>query len=363
MTKPRILFLWARYSGYMAACWKQLAALGFDVRVVAIASKPSDASDPHFDPQILDGLPTTLIPSTKANDWRHLEATLPSEKPDCVVMSGWQFRGYVKAVRNNLFGDAPLVLCSDNPIRHDWRQKLGAHLLRGLLDRCDRVLVPGESGFQLMKSWRVAPEKIVKGLYGVDETALLPCLESRRKKGWPKNFIFTGRFCERKGVDLLLEAYGRYRTQTENSWGLICCGRGELQSSVSSQPGVINAGFVQPHDLPAQLSSSSCFVLASRSDAWPLSLVEAALSGLPIICSSACGSAAELTRDLYSGRVVPPNQVDPLAAALGWMHERTDELDTMGQRSQALALPYTSSQWAKRWQHVLKDLNVHSHVS
>ena len=364
MRPTRVLFLWARYSGYMASCWRQLSNHSdIDVNVIALSSSPGDASDPHFDASILDGISVRLIEESDALDRDRLHALLPKETPDVVVVSGWAFPGYLAAIRSGALSEARVILCSDNQIKHTWRQTFGAHKIRWLLRRASLVFVPGESGYQLMRSWHVPPEKIVKGLYGVDESSLSPCVNMRTEQQWPKNFIFTGRYCKRKGVDLLLKAYSKYRSRVAKPWGLVCCGRGELGEMLDGQPGVVDQGFVQPSDLACQLAHASAFVLASRSDAWPLSLVEAALSGLPIICTSVCGSAAELTRDLYSGRVVPPSDVNSLASAMEWVHERESDLSELGRRSRELGLAYTAHAWAERWQHALQriGLDIHSH--
>lgn len=354
----RVLFLWARYSGYMAACWKQLAACPeIQVNVVAISSRPGDKSDPSFDKGILEGVSTHLVSKQDAGSLNRLESHLPDEVPDVIVLSGWEFPGYLSAVRNGPYRNVPVILCSDNPIRHTWRQRLGAFRIAWLMKRASLVFVPGERGFQLMKSWSLPDRKIAKGLYGVDEAAFAKCLDERNSKNWPRHFVFTGRYSERKGVDVMLAAYKKYRKSKPSPWGLLCCGRGELESQLSGCDGVVNRGFIQPNELPSVLSNASAFVLASRADAWPLSLVEAALSGLPIICTAACGSSAELVRDGFNGRVVPGADIDALAGAMCWAHDHVDPSNAFGQRSQSLGLAYTSSEWSARWREAIHQVN------
>ena len=357
MKSTRVLFLWARYSGYMAACWRMLAQRpGFKIDIVAVASKPQDKSDPTFDASILEGLSPSLITHADAQHAKTIIPHLPELQPDIIVVSGWQFPGYVELLRQKRFSSVPLIVCSDNPIRHSWRQRLGRYRIGWLLRRADRIFVPGESGFQLMRFWNVPHHKIVKGVYGVDESALSSSVEIREQKGWPKNFLFTGRYSARKGVDLLVEAYRHYRQSCDQPWGLVCCGRGELASNLADQPGVIDRGFVQPEDLPEVFGSASAFVLASRSDAWPLSIVEAAVSGLPILCTSACGSSAELVRDLYNGRIVPPNDVEGLLEAMNWFHGQSVGLKEMGARSLGFGRAYSSAEWTIRWERCIQEV-------
>ena len=249
-----------------------------------------------------------------------------------------------------------MIVCSDNPIRHNLRQRLGIFRVRWLLNRASRVFVPGDRGYQLMKYWGLADEKIVKGLYGVDEFNLQPAIDMREMNGWPKKFLFTGRYCHRKGLDVLLSAYTDYRSRHGDPWDLVCCGRGELGTSLGGLAGVIDRGFVQPGDLTAELAGASVFVLPSRADAWPLSLVEAALSGLPVICTAACGSSAELVRDRFNGRVVATANSDALSEAMSWMHQNQTRLPTFGQRSSELGSAYTASEWAFRWSSEIEQI-------
>ena len=68
-------------------------------------------------------------------------------------------------------------------------------------------------------------------------------------------------------------------------------------------------------DIGSLLASSSVFVLASRYEGLPLSILEAMRSGLPIIASDV-GGVPELVVDGVTGRLVPPEDPDALAAAM-----------------------------------------------
>jgi glycosyltransferase involved in cell wall biosynthesis len=65
-------------------------------------------------------------------------------------------------------------------------------------------------------------------------------------------------------------------------------------------------------DVPGLLSDADVFVLASRSEGLPLSVIEAMAAGLPVVASDV-GGVGELVREGETGLLVPPG--DP--AALG----------------------------------------------
>jgi glycosyltransferase involved in cell wall biosynthesis len=68
-------------------------------------------------------------------------------------------------------------------------------------------------------------------------------------------------------------------------------------------------------DVAEQLAQSDVFVLASRSEGMPLSVLEAMAAGLPVVASSV-GGVPELVVAGETGLLVPPGDIDALADAL-----------------------------------------------
>ena len=68
-------------------------------------------------------------------------------------------------------------------------------------------------------------------------------------------------------------------------------------------------------DVPSLLSNADVFVLASRSEGLPLSVVEAMAAGLPVVASDV-GGLRELVRDGETGMLVPSRDPAALADAL-----------------------------------------------
>jgi glycosyltransferase involved in cell wall biosynthesis len=137
---------------------------------------------------------------------------------------------------------------------------------------------------------------------------------------------------------------------------LICCGKGELESHLQSQPGIENRGFVQPGEMKDIWLNAGAFLLPSRFDPWPLALVEAATAGLPVICTQVCGSSVEIIRSGYNGIIIPADDAQALAQALLKIHNNYNDLPIWGQRAQSFAEPYGTEIWAERWLSIIKSV-------
>jgi glycosyltransferase involved in cell wall biosynthesis len=93
------------------------------------------------------------------------------------------------------------------------------------------------------------------------------------------------------------------------------------------------------NDVPELLAAADVFVLPSYYEALPMSVIEAMLSGLPVVASDVRGPREQVV-DNVTGLLVPPRQVEPLAAALARLADDPALRATMGEagRERAMAL-------------------------
>ena len=354
----RVVICWAGISGYLAAGWRALAAVE-DIDLHVVTYGPKRDSMARFDDSLLEGVPCTLLEKEALlADPAMVEPIVSRHEPDVVVIPGWMIPAYRRLPSARSLSGARFVLGMDTPWRGTWRQRMARWRLAPLLRRVDRVMVTGERCWQYARHLGVPERAIRRGVYGIDYDAFASAGAQRctAAEGWPRHFIYVGRYVKSKGLDVLLKAYQRYRECHEQPFALSCCGSGPLQAQLAAAPGVTDHGFVQPADLPRVLSEQGVFVMASRFDPWPLAIVEACASGLPVICTEACGSSVELIRPYDNGLTVPTDDADALAAAMSWMHAHTVALPAMGQRGQALAAAYRPQLWARRMAGLVREL-------
>jgi glycosyltransferase involved in cell wall biosynthesis len=124
----------------------------------------------------------------------------------------------------------------------------------------------------------------------------------------------------RKGVDLLLDAMALLWRDVPAAT-LNIFGRGDAEHELRAHAARIDPG---GHRIQfegwvpnprSRLGSFTLFCLASRSDNYPLAIIDAMLSGLPVVATSV-GGIAEAVEDSGCGRVVPPEAPGALAAAM-----------------------------------------------
>lgn len=343
----------------MASCWRDLLDIGTDVRVVAIDQFKSDPSAPNFDASILGDVPHETISVDTANDGQAIERIVDDFNPDVIALGGWMFSGYSALLRSKRLRETPIILCSDNPYRGDWRQRIGYWKVRSLLKRADRVAVPGARGVKLMRFWNVPQAKIRTGLYGINYEQIAASANDRDISDWPKRFLYIGRMDDRKGVDRLLKGYQKYRDQVSEPWQLRCIGKGTYESQALATEGVVHTQKLPPEAIPAEMAAAGCFVICSRYDCWPLVIAEACSAGLPVIATPECGSTAELLNNGENGLLLNLNSTaTDIAAAMNRIHQMSAaKLNEWGHTGQSLAAPFSSSSWADRWQKIITELS------
>jgi glycosyltransferase involved in cell wall biosynthesis len=95
-------------------------------------------------------------------------------------------------------------------------------------------------------------------------------------------------------------------------------------------------GQLPPEEVRRVLWASDAFVLNTRRDPNPLSAIEAAAAGLPIVMSAVAGNIRELVEASNTGFVIR-DPVDPSEALHAVLAASDTELAEMGSRAVVLA--------------------------
>lgn len=177
-----------------------------------------------------------------------------------------------------------------------------------------------------IESERVDPARVRVLPPGVDLEAWT--FRPRRPPVRPR-LLFVGADFERKGGDLLLEAF-RSRLR----------GRAELdvvtRADVPPEPGVrVHRAEPNSPELRRLFAEADLFVLPSRAECFGIAVIEAMASGLPVVMGDA-GAAREIVDDGETGWVVRPD-VTELARVLEMAVSQPERLPAMGRRARDVA--------------------------
>ncbi|WP_336973138.1 glycosyltransferase family 4 protein [Sphingobium aromaticiconvertens] len=138
--------------------------------------------------------------------------------------------------------------------------------------------------------------------------------------GEPPNLIFMGIVGKRKGVDVLLEALAEPALRAL-PWRAIIGGNGEVDAARrrADELGLTDrvefTGWIGAEEVHSILCRGDVYVLPSRQENQPMSILEAMACGLPVV-STLIGAIPEQVIDGETGFLVPPGEAGALADAL-----------------------------------------------
>ena len=192
--------------------------------------------------------------------------------------------------------------------------------LRTALGAADRVILVGEPLRVFFKSYIGSDRNFVVVPNGIN----LPFPRPERPKldEEPRRLVSVSNLHEGKGVDLTLRALAHLAKEGIDDWTYRIIGGGREQASLHELAAKLGlarkvtfVGPVRHADIFDHLAGSEIFVLPSYREAFGIAYLEAMATGLLTIGVTGQGPA-QFIRDGENGILVPPRDVDALAAAL-----------------------------------------------
>ena len=219
-------------------------------------------------------------------------------------------------------------------------------LVRGFLfRRMDFWLVNGVASKDYLVSIGVNEESITAAWCSVDNSLYFATTKSssyRDRKRW----ISVGALNQRKGHDLLINAWGEQTPEFHANNELFIVGDGPDKDSLmnlANQLGLENVtftGYKAPDEIPQIYNQSDVFVFPTTMDIWGLVVNEAMASGLPIVCSQYAGCHPDLVGE-SNGIVIDPYDIEQFANDIGEFERKSSEWKSMGNESMKIIANYT----------------------
>nr|WP_314876126.1 glycosyltransferase family 4 protein [uncultured Pseudomonas sp.] len=236
-------------------------------------------------------------------------------------------------------GKPTVVTYHSDIVKQKWLRMLYQPLMHRFLSSVDRIVA---SSPNYVVSSPVLPrykDKVTVIPFGLDK-ATHPVPTPERLAHWRERlgerfFLFVGALRYYKGLDYLLEAAALTKLP------VVILGSGHLEAELKRQAavkGVENVHFLgglADDDKVALLQLCYAFVFPShlRSEAFGISLLEAAMYGKPLIsCEMGTGTTFINIAD-ETGRVVPPRDAPALAKAMRELWDDPEMAQSMGARA------------------------------
>ena len=241
----------------------------------------------------------------------NLERRLERETPDVVHVHGWRLSQWVAtwcASRG-----IPVIYTEHSTIS-DWG---------GPVDACAPDLLAGAGDVACVSD--AARASLARWMPGRDialhhHIIRLPEIARSPRQGGTIRLTTVARLRAEKGLDILLRAAARLRSYGV-SFQLEIVGDGPMREDLMRLRGDLGldacvnlTGGLGAPAVREKLRQTDIFVLASRTEALSLALLEAMAHGVAIV-ASAVGGIPEFIRDGETGLLVQPESVDGLAEA------------------------------------------------
>lgn len=172
--------------------------------------------------------------------------------------------------------------------------------------------------------------------------------------------LAMGRLSKEKGFDDLLYAFRKVNDQHPGcTLTIIGEGpeRGELEllrerlglSGCVLLPGLVTT-------IEVFLRQASMFVLSSRFEGFPNALCEAMAYGLPVIATDCRSGPREIIRDGEDGLLVPPGDLDALAAAMDSLMSDPERRARLGGRAMDITQRFGVEKVMGMWEKILEPI-------
>lgn len=167
-------------------------------------------------------------------------------------------------------------------------------------------------------------------------------------------FLFFGQITSHKGIDILLEAMRQVQLQHPNM-RLIIAGKGEFSFDTTEYEKLDYIEFRHrfiPDDELATLIQDCYAVVCPYKDATQSGVIMSAFAfDKPVIATRVGGLPEQVINDRY-GLIVPPNNVNELAAAMSSLCEQLEKVQTF---SRNIEQDYTDG--SKSWKAIAQQMS------
>jgi glycosyltransferase involved in cell wall biosynthesis len=172
--------------------------------------------------------------------------------------------------------------------------------------------------------------------------------------------VAAGRLVPQKGFDLLIQAFAQV-VPAHPEWRLRIFGTGPRNGELA---GLVEQYGLRDHvalpgradRLDRELTQASVYALSSRFEGLPMVMIEAMAHALPVVAFDCPTGPRDVLTDGVEGVLVPPRDVDALAAALKQVISDRELRVRMGRRAAKTARAYAPELVMPLWEDLFSEL-------
>jgi glycosyltransferase involved in cell wall biosynthesis len=199
----------------------------------------------------------------------------------------------------------------------------------------------------------IAEDKVFVNPYGTD----IDFFKSTEKHNEKVNFVFVGLVDARKGIPVLLDAWGKL-PKGNAKLTLIGPINTEAQAIVNQiAPEIIIKGRVPYDELPGLLADQDVLVFPSYFEGFALVIPECMAAGLTVISTSAT-CAPDVIDEGVNGFIVPCGDALMLAEKMKIIINDRSKLKRMQTEAVSKAHKFTWEVYGKTWEKIIKQVTI-----
>lgn len=189
------------------------------------------------------------------------------------------------------------------------------------------------------------------------------CIDSKQKYSSTlenKNIIAVGRLSYVKGFDDMIKLFGKVNNKYPN-WKLNIIGDGtekeklyNLTNELKLNDKVIFHGYQNKDYINDMFMKSSIYLMTSRTEAYPLVLLEAMNCGVPCISYTSAQGAKEIITNEKDGYLIESRNEDEMLEKISLLIDNEILRKKMGHNAKLKSKNYTSEVIIEKWKKIIE---------